>query len=49
VDVRARQIVRFSLRGERYEAGRVFEENDILTSEVLADLRLAVAEFLPRP
>jgi Uma2 family endonuclease len=49
VDVRVRQIVRFNLRGERYEAGQVFEANDILTSEVLADLRLAVAEFLPRP
>jgi Uma2 family endonuclease len=48
VDVRVRQIVRYNLRGERYDAGSIFDANDTLTSEVLTDLGLPVAELLPR-
>jgi Uma2 family endonuclease len=49
VDVRTRQIVRFNLRDVRYDRGTVFEASDVLTSEVLAELRVPVAELLPRP
>ena len=49
IDVRARQVVQYHLRGERYDAGRLLEANDPLTSEVITDLGLPVAELLPRP
>lgn len=49
VDARARQLVQYGLRGERYDAGRVLDADAILMSEVLLDLRLPVADLLPRP
>jgi Uma2 family endonuclease len=49
VDLHARQIVRFDLRGERYDEGTVFDAGAILTSGVLAELRVPVADLLPRP
>lgn len=49
VDVRARRIVRFNLRGERYDVGSVFEAGDTFASEGLVDLRAPVEDLLPRP
>lgn len=49
VDVRARQIARFNLHGGRYDQGVVFDVDATLTSEVLAELRVPVADLLPRP
>jgi Uma2 family endonuclease len=49
VDARARQIVQHRLRGERFDAGQVVDADAILISEVLLDLRIPVADLLPRP
>jgi hypothetical protein len=46
---RARQMVEYRLRGERYDAGHLLDAEAILTSQVLLDLRLPVADLLPRP